>query len=115
MTDWSYQSQLPYHARSTAAKSIKNNIRESELLTDPNLKYTASKIETVIASHVDHRKTERNENPIRFNVKKTLAERCLQKPVPDIRKSSTETYDYYSANQEGYLLEFNLLIYIAIT
>ena len=103
LTDWSYQSRLPYHARSTASKTIKNNIRDTELMTDPNLKYTASKVENIIANHVDHRKAERDENPKRFNVKKTLAERCIQKPVPDVRKCSTDTYDYYSANQDGCL------------
>lgn len=100
LTDWSYQQQLPYHARSTATKSIKNNMRDSELLTDPNLRYTASKVEQIIACHVDHRRAERDEFPGRFNVKKTLAERCIQQPVPDAPKSSSDTFDYYSANQD---------------
>lgn len=101
LTDWPYQQQLPYHARSTAAKSIKNNIRSTEMLTDPNMRLTASKVETIIASHVDHRRDERNDDPERFNVRKTLAERCVQMPVPDARKSSSETFDYYSGNQDS--------------
>lgn len=43
-TDKGYQMRLPYHARSTAAKSIKTNIRNTELLTDPNLKLSAQKV-----------------------------------------------------------------------
>jgi hypothetical protein len=45
-------------------------------------------VEAIISGHVDHRKTERDSNPKRFNVKKTLAERCVQKPVPEIRENS---------------------------
>jgi len=105
LTDWPYQQQLPYHARSTASKSIKNNIRSTEMLTDPNLRLTASKVETIIASHVDHRRDERGDHPERFNVRKTLAERCVQRPVPDARKSSSETFDYYSGNHDTSLIK----------
>lgn len=101
LTDWSYQQRLPYHARSTATKSIKNNIRDSELMTDPNIRYTSSKVESIIAGHVDHRKAERDENPDRFNVRRTLGERCVQRPLPEVRKSSSDTFDYYSANHDG--------------
>ncbi len=45
-------------------------------------------MEAIISGHVDHRKTERDNNPKRFNVKKTLAERCVQRPVPEIRENS---------------------------
>lgn len=100
LTDWPYQQKLPFHARSTVSKAIKNNIRSTEILTDPNIKLTASKVETVMAGHVDHRRAERDEQPGRFNVKMTLAERCVQRPVPDAPKSSSDTFDYYSANQD---------------
>lgn len=107
LTDWSYQQQLPFHARSTASKSIKNNIRDSELKTDPNMRFTASKVENIIAGHVEHRKEERDEHPGRFNVRKTLAERCVQRPVPEAPKSSsqTDTLDYYSANHDMSILK----------
>jgi hypothetical protein len=74
------------------------------LLTDPNTRFTAAKVETIIAGHVDHRKLERDQNPVRFHVKKTLAERCVQVPVPEIRKGSSDTLDYYSANQDCKLI-----------
>lgn len=106
LTDWAYQQKLPYHARSTASKSIKNNIRDTELQTDPNTRLTANKVEQIIGSHVEHRRFERDENPGRFNVKKTLAERCLQRPVPDIPKISSESnFDYYSNNQDVSLIK----------
>lgn len=108
MTDWAYQQKLPFHARSTASKTIKNNIRDTELATDPNTRLTANKVENIIAGHVEHRRFERDQNPARFNVKKTLAERCLQRPVPDIPKISSESnFDYFSNNPDG---EFILIL-----
>ncbi len=89
MTDWPYQQKLPFHARSTVSKSIKNNVKSTELNTDPNLKLNAHKAEVLIANHVDHRKLERDADPVRFNVRKTIAEKCVQRPVPDTRKSSS--------------------------
>jgi hypothetical protein len=56
LTDWAYQQKLPFHARSTASKSIKNNIRSTELQTDPNLRLASKKVESIIAQHVDHRR-----------------------------------------------------------
>ena len=35
-TDRAYQVQLPIHARSTASQAVKNNIRITELMADPN-------------------------------------------------------------------------------
>lgn len=104
MTDWAYQQKLPFHARSTASKAIKNNIRTTELQTDPNLKLAARKVEAIITKHVDHRKAERDENPERFNVRKTLAERCLQRPVPedDSRKTSDLSIEFQIPAASGF-------------
>ncbi|RNA11136.1 spermatogenesis-associated 4-like isoform X2 [Brachionus plicatilis] len=88
LTDKGYQMRLPYHARSTAAKSIKTNIKNTELLTDPNLKLSAQKVEILISNHVENRKSDRENEPQRFDVKKTIAEKCVQKPVPETRRSS---------------------------
>ena len=41
---------------------------------------------------MDHRKIERDSNPKRFSVKKTLAEKCIQRPVPDMRQKSDGSY-----------------------
>jgi hypothetical protein len=44
---------------------------------------------------INYQRAERDENPTRFNVKKTLAERCVQRPVPSVdRKTSDFSYDY---------------------
>jgi hypothetical protein len=67
------------------SRAIKTNISNSEVLTDPNLKYISSKADSIIKNHIIHRMEDRNQNPERFNVRKTLAERCIQRPVPDPR------------------------------
>ncbi|KAK3100467.1 hypothetical protein FSP39_020512 [Pinctada imbricata] len=81
-TDRAYQNQLPMHARSTASKSIKNNLRITETMADPNLILSAQKSQKIINDHIQHRQQERAENPARFNVKPTLGERCLRRPPP---------------------------------
>ena len=101
LTDWPYQQKLPFHARSTVAKSIKNNVKYTELHTDPNRKLIAHKSERIITAHVEHRKLERDADPARFNVRKTLAEKCVQRPVPDTRKNSLNQQSPILSNSEG--------------
>lgn len=43
-TDYAYQSKLPMHARSTAAKAIKNNLRITEEMADRNVILTSQKV-----------------------------------------------------------------------
>lgn len=43
-TDSAYQLQLPMHARSTASKAVKNNLRITETMADPNLILNAQKV-----------------------------------------------------------------------
>lgn len=43
-TDSAYQLQLPMHARSTASKAVKNNLRITESMADPNLILNAQKV-----------------------------------------------------------------------
>ena len=50
-TDYAYQVQLPMHARSTATKAIKNNLRLTEVLADQNNLYTAQKVCGFLSVH----------------------------------------------------------------
>lgn len=43
-TDKLYQEKLPMHARSTASKAVKNNLRITETMADPNLILSAQKV-----------------------------------------------------------------------
>ena len=43
-TDRAYQNQLPMHARSTASKAVKNNLRITEIMADQNLILKAQKV-----------------------------------------------------------------------
>ena len=48
--------------------------------------------------HVVHRKNERDGYPERFDVKKTLAEKCIQRPIPEVRTNSDTLFSDGSYN-----------------
>ncbi|XP_052018676.1 spermatogenesis-associated protein 4 [Apodemus sylvaticus] len=80
-TDYSYQMRLPLVPRSTVSKSIKNNIRLSELLSNPNILSNELKIEFLILLQMLQRKLSRKLNPGKpsletgwFDVKPTVGE-----------------------------------------
>ncbi|GFN83792.1 spermatogenesis-associated protein 4 [Plakobranchus ocellatus] len=92
-TDYAYQLQLPMHARSTAAKAVKNNLRLTEVLADQNLITCAQKpgwfsdrsvfkSQKIINDHIEHRRQERYTDPGRFGIKPTLGDRCVRRPEP---------------------------------
>ncbi|XP_070198100.1 spermatogenesis-associated protein 4-like isoform X2 [Littorina saxatilis] len=81
-TDFAYQVKLPMHARSTASKAVKNNLRLTEVLADENQIHTAQKAHKIINDHIDHRRIERLQDPARFNIKPSIGERCVRKPLP---------------------------------
>nr|XP_039253972.1 spermatogenesis-associated protein 4-like [Styela clava] len=73
-TDGNYQMKLPLHARSTASHSIKNNLKITEFMTEPNIITNKEKAHTIIENHLKRRTLERVEDPARFNIKPTLGE-----------------------------------------
>ncbi|KAJ8297446.1 hypothetical protein KUTeg_023977 [Tegillarca granosa] len=76
------------HARSTASKSVKNNLRITEIMADTSLILSAQKSQKIINDHIEHRRQERFENPERFNVKPTLGDLCLRRPPPQPKQPS---------------------------
>uniref|UniRef100_A0A8B9RCD8 Spermatogenesis-associated protein 4 n=3 Tax=Astyanax mexicanus TaxID=7994 RepID=A0A8B9RCD8_ASTMX len=84
-TDLSYQEQLPIVARATASKAIKNNLRLSEEIADPNITATQQKIQNIIHRHVERRKDERIRHPKRFGVKPTLGEQAVRLPPTSVQ------------------------------
>ncbi|XP_026803251.3 spermatogenesis-associated protein 4 [Pangasianodon hypophthalmus] len=88
-TDQRYQEQLPMVARATASKAIKNNLRLSEELAEPNISTTQRKIQNIIHRHVELRREERSQNPQRFNVKPTLGEQAVRLPPSHTHTAST--------------------------
>ncbi|KAM6953132.1 spermatogenesis-associated protein 4 [Aplochiton taeniatus] len=77
-TDRSYQEQLPMVARSTASKAIKNNLRLTEVIAQPNITTNRKKVEAIIHMHLEQRATERLQDPKRFEVKPTLGEQAAR-------------------------------------
>jgi len=90
-TDSAYQERLPLHARSTASKAVKNNLRLTEVIADQNMISAAQKSQRIINEHIEHRRQQRAEDPKRFGIKSTLGDRCLRRPEPPqtLHESST--------------------------
>ncbi|XP_047403833.1 spermatogenesis-associated protein 4 [Sciurus carolinensis] len=76
-TDYGYQMNLPLVPRSTASRSIKDNIRLSELKSNPNLLNNELKVEFLFLLHMLQRKLSRKLNPTWFDVKPTVGEITL--------------------------------------
>ncbi|KAF6084931.1 spermatogenesis associated 4 [Phyllostomus discolor] len=71
--------QLPLVPRSTASKSIKDNIRVSELITNPDMLSNEFKVDFLFLLQMLRRKISRRLNPKRFEVKPTVGELTLDR------------------------------------
>lgn len=91
-SDNGYQQGLPFHARSTATQAIKNNIANSEFITDPDSIICNQKALGIIRVHIQNRQLQRKEDPERFGIKPSICERNLRKSVDDEE-------DFYSSNK----------------
>ncbi|KAF7255616.1 hypothetical protein EG68_07731 [Paragonimus skrjabini miyazakii] len=90
-TDYSYQIRLPFYARPTAARTIKNNIKSSELIEKPDMLnrekvvrkelYIMKKCQSqiLIIRHRKLREKERVDCPERFDLKHSLHNICERK------------------------------------
>ncbi|CAF1453056.1 unnamed protein product, partial [Didymodactylos carnosus] len=90
-SDHPYQQNLNSYERSHASKAIKNNLKISEVLTEPSYAYQEKRIQAILDRHYNDRLDERNKHPQRFSARPTLAERCLRKPL----KPNTNVTDWY--------------------
>ncbi|XP_070554443.1 spermatogenesis-associated protein 4-like [Ptychodera flava] len=79
-TDRAYQNKLPMHARSTASQAVKNNLKITEFITEPNLITCQQKAQNIVDNHIEHRREERFENPERFDIEPTLGQLSPRKP-----------------------------------
>ena len=70
-TDYSYQMKLPLVPRSTASKSIKDNIRLSELIGNPNKLTNELKVEFLFLLQMLQRKLSRKLNPRKLSLEIT--------------------------------------------
>ncbi|XP_026186380.1 spermatogenesis-associated protein 4 [Mastacembelus armatus] len=94
-TDQEYQECLPTLARSTASKAIKNNLRITEIMADPDISTNQRKAEVILHRHLEHKAAERTLNPGRFKVKPNLRHLASKKQVPS--SHSNELSDKPSA------------------
>ncbi|XP_075243668.1 spermatogenesis-associated protein 4-like isoform X2 [Convolutriloba macropyga] len=90
-SDWYYQRTLPLHARSTAAKAVSNNIKHTELVTEPNHILKQHKAQTIVNKHMEQRLKQRAEFPTRFDIDTSLGEACVRRPpVPTATNSKQQ-------------------------
>ena len=54
----------------------------------------------IINDHIDHRRVERLQEPTRFDIKPSIGERCVRKPIPT-QAVSDETEDEKVAGDGG--------------
>lgn len=99
-TDENYQLKLPIHARATASHAIKNNLKITEFMTEPNTITTQEKAHTIIERHLKRRSYERLEDPARFNIKPTLGELAHRHCPPTDSKLKALTTAPKSNNQQ---------------
>ncbi|PAA92769.1 hypothetical protein BOX15_Mlig008018g1 [Macrostomum lignano] len=85
LDDSDYQRSLALHARSTAAKALKNNLSASELAAQPDLNANRLKAELLLDRHAETRTQERRDQPTRFLRQMSPGERCLRRhPGPAV-------------------------------
>ncbi|XP_037635397.1 spermatogenesis-associated protein 4 [Sebastes umbrosus] len=81
-TDQEYQELLPTLARSTASRAIKNNLRMTEIMAEPDISTIQKKARVILHRHLEHKAAERVLNPGRFEVKANLGRLAAKNPVP---------------------------------
>ncbi|KAL6479726.1 hypothetical protein MHYP_G00107590 [Metynnis hypsauchen] len=109
-TDRSYQEQLPIVARATASKAIKNNMRLSEEMAEPNITAKQQKIQSIIHCHVERRKEERSRHPKRFGVKPTLGEQAVRLPPTSVQ-NDTDLYTKTSHTSNAAVLGVKTIVH----
>ncbi|KAM6923419.1 spermatogenesis-associated protein 4 [Xenentodon cancila] len=80
-TDREYQEMLPSLARSTATKAIKNNLKITEIMANPDIRTNQRKAQIILRRHQEHKAAEKLSNPGCFHIKSDqsqLAARNLQ-------------------------------------
>ena len=68
LTDRKYQNLLPAYARNTASQAVKTNLTSTELSTAPDHLHIQNRAETILASHSEARRQQRQEDPVRYGM-----------------------------------------------
>ncbi|KAI9521470.1 hypothetical protein NQZ68_007786 [Dissostichus eleginoides] len=85
-TDEEYQELLPAVARSTASRAIKNNLRITEIMAEPDISTNQRKTEAILHRHLEHKAAERVNNPGRFKGRPNLGRLASKNLVPSGRR-----------------------------
>merc|ERR1711981_796186 len=103
------------HARSTTSTAIKNNMKITEFITEPNIitnmeKLTidtpvplvvgfhrgkmvlSTKAEGIIKRHTEHRRIQREQDPTRFKIKPTLADLAFRNSPRENKNNNNSNF-----------------------
>ncbi|KAI6657485.1 Spermatogenesis-associated protein 4 [Oopsacas minuta] len=81
LTDRKYQNLLPAYARNTASQAVKTNLTSTELTISPDHLHIQNKAETILATHAETRRQQKQEDPIRYGVATTSASKSRVPPL----------------------------------
>ncbi|XP_061581998.1 spermatogenesis-associated protein 4 [Cololabis saira] len=81
-TDREYQAMLPSLARSTATTAIKNNLKMTEIIVNPDTRTNQRKVETILRRYQENRAAEKLLNPGCFQVKSDQRQPAAKYPKP---------------------------------
>ncbi|KAK9518396.1 hypothetical protein VZT92_023703 [Zoarces viviparus] len=81
-TDQEYQKLLPTLARSTASKAIKNNLRITEIMAEPDISTNQRKAEVILHRHLELQAADR---VLSHRADRNLCRLAARKPVPTSR------------------------------
>ncbi|KAK5618462.1 hypothetical protein CRENBAI_018027 [Crenichthys baileyi] len=62
-TDQGYQELLPSLARSTASRTVKNNLTATKIMAQPDISTNPRKAQIIVSRHLEHRAAERSLIP----------------------------------------------------
>ncbi|XP_041653671.1 spermatogenesis-associated protein 4 [Cheilinus undulatus] len=79
-TDKQYQDQLPTLARSTASQAIKNNLRTTEIMAEPDITTNQRKAMGILLRHLQYDSAGRIPNLVRFKVNPNLGHLAAKNP-----------------------------------
>ncbi|XP_038555093.1 spermatogenesis-associated protein 4 [Micropterus salmoides] len=94
-TNKEYQGLLPTLARSSATKAIKNNLRITEIMAEPDISPNHRKAEVVLHQRLELKAADKVLSPGFFKVKSNLGQLAVKNLVQSIR--SDECFDSHSS------------------
>ncbi|XP_056295695.1 spermatogenesis-associated protein 4 [Pseudoliparis swirei] len=109
-TDRGYQELLPTLARSTASRAIKNNLRTTEIMAEPDISTNQRRAEVILHRHLEHKAEDRVLNPVsvtgRLKVKPNLCRPAAKEECFASSRDTTSKFSSSSTRSGGAAVSF---------